>query len=401
MGTFIYQGEEEGCGLASLRMLLCILAKKKNYRYLTLKGHPPYSLEELRKAAGKEGADLVFKRAEVKEDLLFCRRFPLLLLLGKVEDPHMVLIKKAWGGRFLVYDPALGPSWKKKSDILSKWSGLFGEVRSYEPQRCSYHPVNSPIFASLALVSFFAVLSEASLYAGFYLLKEVENSPWPLLFFLLAGFLEVVKRLVGTAGMKRFDRRYLLRIYDPDEKTLRENYEHYYRYKKGLFGGWLDFITAFFFAVALSALVAFNNPFFLVSLAGLAAFLAFQGLFFERRIHEEDGSLSAAEKSLFASHEEKAKKLETIRSLNAKAYDLASFASFYRLYFLVVALGLSFIPLFSQAEFSLNYFLFHFFALLAIGEAVQRVYAFFVEAPLRSHEYDYFLEYFLKNEKRE
>ena len=35
MGIFVYQGDEEGCGLATLKMLLLDLTKKKGYRYLT------------------------------------------------------------------------------------------------------------------------------------------------------------------------------------------------------------------------------------------------------------------------------------------------------------------------------------------------------------------------------
>jgi hypothetical protein len=83
----IYQGDEEGCGLACLRMLLIHESKQSNYRYLTLEGgHPPYSLELLRSAAGKEGLEILWKRAESKSALEGNTKWPVLLLIGNEKD---------------------------------------------------------------------------------------------------------------------------------------------------------------------------------------------------------------------------------------------------------------------------------------------------------------------------
>ena len=62
MGIFVYQGDEEGCGLASLKMLLLDLTKKKGYRYLTSEKEEDLSLEDIRQMAFKEGVDIQWKR---------------------------------------------------------------------------------------------------------------------------------------------------------------------------------------------------------------------------------------------------------------------------------------------------------------------------------------------------
>lgn len=81
MSTIIYQESEHGCGLAVLRMVLCDLQKQSNYQYLTLDGHPPYSLKQLEERASKEGVLLSFMRAENAEAIMDAKEFPMILSL--------------------------------------------------------------------------------------------------------------------------------------------------------------------------------------------------------------------------------------------------------------------------------------------------------------------------------
>ena len=81
MGIFVYQGDEEGCGLATLKMLLLDLTKKKGYRYLTSEKEEDLSLEDIRQMAFKEGVDIQWKRCLKEEDLQSATTFPLLILL--------------------------------------------------------------------------------------------------------------------------------------------------------------------------------------------------------------------------------------------------------------------------------------------------------------------------------
>ena len=395
----IYQGDEEGCGLACLRMLLILVSRQKNYRYLTLEGHPPYSLEELKKAAGKEGLNLVFKRVESKDNLYDNKNWPILLLLGEEADSHCVIALKARSDKILVQDPASGRHWLKKEVLYNQWNGIYGEVVSYYASKCSFQKKKGLYPGSLVLASMCEVLAEAALYFGFYNVQKNTNYLFSVLAFAVFGFLGIFKRSFAVQGMKSFDEAYLERIVDSEPRRLRNNYEHYYRYKSLYFGGWIEFIGAFFFSFALLILISFNSPFFLASALGFFAFVFFEGFYFQHTLQKEKSQLERDEKALFASKETLEDKLANIHSLSEKAYHLGDYVSYSSAIRLVLTLALALIPMLAEQTILLNYYLFHFFALLAVGEGFEKMVAFFLKAPERSQEFDYFLEYFLKEEK--
>jgi uncharacterized membrane protein len=196
--------------------------------------------------------------------------------------------------------------------------------------------------------------------------------------------------------MKAFDKGHLESIYDPDPHRLRSNYEHYYRYKALLFGGWIEFLSALFFSSALLALVGFNSPYFLASAGGFLIYVLFEALYWRKNLQKEKSALENDEKTLFLSKESADEKKRSILSLSQKAYRLGDYVSYSQAVRFVLSLALALIPMLASQAISLNYFLFHFFALLAIGDGFEKVVSFFMKGRERSQEFDYFLEYFLK-----
>jgi hypothetical protein len=395
----IYQGDEEGCGIACLRMLLSLLSKERNYRYLTLDGHPPYSLEALQKGAAKEGLNLLFKRVTSKEELYANTAWPVLLLLGKENDSHCVLALKERGKRILIADPSSGKRWRKIEDVFSDWNGIYGEVLSYSPVKCPYHKKELKMPAVFIFSSIAEIFSEAALYAGFYNVEKNGDYLLSVVAFALFGLFAIGKRYFAVSAMKRFDQENLDKIYDPEPKRLKENYQHYYHLKSLYFGGWIEFVSALFFSSALLLLVGFNSPYFLVSAAGYLAFALFEGFYWQSHLEGEKADLERAEKTLFSGEMKPEEKKESINELSQKAYQLGDFVSYSGAIRLVLSLALALIPVLAEQKISLNYFLFHFFALLAIGEGFEKIVSFFLHSRERSQEFDYFLEYFLKEEK--
>lgn len=396
----IYQGDEEGCGLACLRMLLIHESKQKNYRYLTLEeGHPPYSLESLRSAAGKEGLEILWKRAESKSDLLTNKKWPLLLLLGEEKDSHMVFIEKRWRSSLLVYDPSAGKSWRKADELVQEWNGVFGEVGSYAKEKCAYHEPTGllPFFFAFACLAEF--LADIALYAAFYFLKDDGNALYPVFLFATYGFLEIAKRLLSVKAMRRFDERWLQSIYDPEKTRLRKNYEHYYHYKGLLFSSLLDFVSGLFMAMGLTCLVGFNNVWFFVPVVGIACYLFAEASLYSSSLLSKRKDLEEREKSLFSSDELQAMKIEKIQKINEDAYRLGDYLSYADIIYFILCLTLSMIPSLGEKVWSLNFYLFHLFALLSVGEAFKKVTSFFEKSAERKSEFDYFLEFFAKKAK--
>jgi hypothetical protein len=380
-------------------MLLVLVSHQKNYRYLTLEGHPPYSLEQLKKAAGKEGLTLVWKRVESKENLYTNHSWPLLLLLGEENDSHCVLALRRGRGKILIQDPANGREWVKEETLFDRWNGIYGEVVSYYHTACPFQKKTPYYPWALAIASACEILAEAALYFGFYNVQKNANYLYSVLAFAIFGFFGIFKRSFAVAGMKSFDRVYIGKIYDMDNHRLRSNYEHYFRYKGLYFGGWVEFLGAFFFSGALLLLISFNSPFFLVSGGGFLVFSIFEACYWQRTLQGEKTQLELDEKALFVSNDKEEDKRDKIDALSLKAYHLGDYVSYTQAIRIVLSLALALIPMLAEQKISLNFYLFHFFALLAVGEGFEKMVAFFLKGQERSQEFDYFLEYFLKEEK--
>jgi hypothetical protein len=397
----IYQGDEEGCGLSSLRSLLCLKSHQRGYRYLPLEGHPPYSLERLRQAAAREGLVLSFKRVRGEKELAGNRKWPLLLLLGPETDSHMVLARGRLGRYLLVDDPSEGRHYRRIKDLNKSWNGIYGEVVSYQSQKCPYHKPSLGEQGRRYLALLMGVLSQIALYIGFYFMGEESGFYGTLSALTSAMLLEIAERFFSVRAMKHFDSIWLLRIDDPDPEVLKKNYQHYYAFKKGLNANWLRFFSAFLFFVSLSMLVGWNNPSFFACVAGLAGYLFLEASIFSKAFHRAEKELESRERLLFHNRLPQELRRSEILSLASQAYRLGDYLGYGQAIGFAIVLALSFIPSAAAHDFSLNYYLFHFFALYSIAGALREVYDFFENREKQEGEYDYFLEYFVKKSSGE
>jgi cellulose synthase/poly-beta-1,6-N-acetylglucosamine synthase-like glycosyltransferase len=92
-------------------------------------------------------------------------------------------------------------------------------------------------------------------------------------------------------------------------------------------------------------------------------------------------------------------KIEKIQKINEDAYRLGDYLSYADIIYFILCLTLSMIPSLGEKVWSLNFYLFHLFALLSVGEAFKKVTSFFEKSAERKSEFDYFLEFFAKKAK--
>jgi hypothetical protein len=400
MGTLIYQEDENGCGLASLRMLLCALTGRHGYKYLTLEGHPPYSLEDLRLASSKEGAALVFKKVADPLSLKTNKKWPLLLLLKGGTNGHLVLAIRRFGKKILIHDPAEGKRWIKIPALLERWTGVFGEGSIIEKQRCPYKKSHLIHVSALIIPSVLALVACVCLFVGFYFVNEEGNYLFPIIFFGAYGLAEIAERFLAVRAMKSFDERWLPSIYDSDPERLRKNFERYYSYKRNAFPLWLDFFEGAATAIGLLILVGMNEPSFFAAAGGMALYLAAASATLSMSLAKRKLSLEEAEQALFKDGYQKEAKLRSLKSINAEAYKIGDLCIYEQVIFFAVTLALALFPVLASEEISLNYYLLHFFALLAVGEGLKKVLGFFEGKPQREIDEAYFREYLAKNRLR-
>jgi hypothetical protein len=390
------RSEEGGCGLACLAMLLSDYAHKRAYRYLTLEGHPPYSLETLKKAAQKEGMDLVFYRVNHPRDLLAHRQWPILALYEKGGASHLVIVDAVAHGWVRGRDPVQGFFRLKDQDFFALWGGVYGHVSSYRKQVCPYQKpkIVSPV-QPLAL-ALFEFLAESALWLGFYFVGQEGSFLWTILLFALFALLEIVRRRLAVYFMKKFDRRWLLSIYDPDKRRFEENYRHYQAERRYLFASPIELVSELLLETALILLLSLNCPAFLYAVGGVLISALGLSFLFARTLRRSGKALAEQEKALFAQETSLESQFASLKGLSEESYRLGSIAEYGHYILILVDLALATIPVLLSGEITLNFYLFHFFALLVLSESFLKLGNWGFGNGEKEPEDRYFYEYFAK-----
>jgi predicted double-glycine peptidase len=398
----VRQAGKEGCGLAALRTLLVNLSHDRNYRYLTLNGHPPYSLANLREAAKKEGLKLDFRRAVATSAIRTADRFPFLAVMKTPSgSDHMILVTSLSKKGVRVLDPTDGRKVITFAEFERTWTLIFGEVISYEKRKAPCHrPDITPLWPMAIEISI-EILADVALLFGFYFMNGNGSFLYPVACFSAFGLGSVLRRYLATLFLKKFDKRWLLATYDADPNRFRLNYEHYHSYKRCLFASPFDCFSALFLLLAMSFLVGSNNPSFFVAFGAIGVYEGVAALLFSRHLRKRREALAEAEESLFSGCLPENETFLRLASLNKETYDIADRIGYFRIVFYAVCLALTFLCFLGQSLITLNFYLFHFFAILTSGDAFERAFGYLLSEPFREEEKEYFNEYFAKNNASE
>ena len=393
----VRQAGQEGCGLAALRTLLVNLSHNQNYRYLTLEGHPPYSLAQLRDTAQKEGLKLEFRRAVETSAIRKADKFPLLAVLKtSTGADHMVIVSGLKNGKLIVLDSSEGKKLIPYEDFEAVWTCIYGEVVSYEPKVCSFHKPSIVPTWPLAIQIIIELISDGALLCGFYFMDGSGSFIYPVTFFMIFALSAVLRRVLGTYFLKKFDLKWLGSIYDKNPSHFRTNYEHYHQFKGFLFVSPFDCCSALFLLLALAFLIGVNNPSFFIALGAIGVYEGLASLLFSRRLRKRRKVLAETEESLFSGRLDEKETFLRLDSLNKETYDIADGIGNFRVVFYALCLALTFLCFIGQNSVSLNFYLFHFFGLITAGDSFERCFSYLLSMPLREEETEYFREYFAK-----
>lgn len=393
MRDFIFQGDEHSCGYACIRMFIMLKKKDSSFRNLRIGDRPPYTLYTLQEIAKTSGVDLSFRKAENLESLRSNVVFPILLILKEGEQNHMVLLKASKRGKFLIYDPARGKDWIKQETIISKWTGIFGDGEVIDDKPNESMKLDKPnvwYYISSALCLTFGI---ASLGLGFYFLNQDGNFLVPVIAFASYALLEVLRKRLAVYFMKDFDKRCLPYLEMSAKKHIEDDFKQYQLYKKDVFSDFVIMSASISLVVALGTLIGVNSPSFFISMAGLICYRIIVTVFLTRNTRKESRSLELEETTGI---KDKDKSFENIKSIQDKAYSISNKLDFERVIEIVAILFLSLIPFVVSENFTLNYYLLHFFALHALNSSIHEVVEYHLRIPDRQKNKDYFLNFIKK-----
>lgn len=398
MKNFVYQGDEDSCGLAVLKMLLLELTKKKGYRYLAVEKDNPLSLEDIRKAAFQEGVDISWKRCQKKEDLNAYGTLPLLIVQENEGKSHLVLLKKANKKKFLVYDPAIGPKWIKKEKVVESFSCVYGEAMLFSVENCPYNKPKIIKKRSLMFTGLITLLGVAFLYLGLSFMGDEKTYPFVILFLAIYGLCNIGSRMVNDYYSKKFDKKWLKYVPSTTKKQLLKNYERYYAFKAEVFPVLINLLESVSVIVGLNFLYGLNDLYFFVSAFGLGLYLLIESHVYRSGLSKQKEALVIDESNLLECRDSKQAQLKKMKAIGSKANEIGASMTYMRIVYFAVAACFAFIPPFMSDNLSLNYYLFHLFGLLAIGQGMRSLLNFFETKCQREKAYSYFIETFVKKE---
>jgi hypothetical protein len=148
----------------------------------------------------------------------------------------------------------------------------------------------------------------------------------------------------------------------------------------------------------LSFLFGLNDPYFYVSAIGLAVYLALESQIFRKKAVKKKEELVIAEERLLKGRDSIHDQLKKMTDINNEAIQIGEGATYIQIIYMAVAIGLAFIPALMSDNLTINYFLFHFFGLLGLGQGIRSLLNFFENRCDRQRAYVYFCENFVKKE---
>lgn len=397
MARISYQFDEHSCALAALRTLSVILTKKRGWKNLTFDTHPPYSLETLEKEMSEYGFDLRFYQSEKQSfDYPSKDKKPFLALLSEKDKTHMVVVKKITEEKVIYLDPSSGKEVAKKEHFIALWTGLWGEMT----ERAETPPPKAdrivPIWEEI-IVDGLLFVTEICLGLG---LAFLDKTPlWLTLCCMgLALLFEEGRRLFILMAIRSFDKKYLNDVYDDEPKRMRTNYERFCGLKKNLFADASAVVSQVMTSLLIAAIVGMNSPSFFLSLGVVLALLCGEKLIFNRYFSSKRIRMQKEEKILFESYEESEKR-QLLFSLSKDADRYGKMMLLERS-ILTITVGIfSLLPSIMANDSSLNYYLFHLFALLFIQKGGSDVFDYAFGKREREINALYFKEYISKKRR--
>lgn len=364
----ICQRDENSCGLAVLRTLLMRLSGDTNYRFLVLKGKPPYSLATIIEGAKKEGCLLNAYEVDCSE-VYQAKEFPFIALVGKRKE-HCVLVLRSFFGFFLLFDPASGQRLVSKKQFEEMFSGVYLKVESYEKQK--FAGIAPRLEKSLfpLVSSILEIAGDAFLLFALRGISSSENIVISIFLLVSYGLICILKRMSQVSSLKKFDSTYLSYLDDGSE-CLKDRYSLYYSYKTTHFATPLSCLSSLLSSIAFLWIFGFNQPSFLLSSSLVLLLSLVDNLFLTPFLERRKMLLASKERSIY-SEGGREERNQNILETSKMSYSLGDFIIYRRITHVVACALLALLCSFLDGRVLFNVFILNFFALMAFREGISK-----------------------------
>ncbi len=378
MKYYIKQLGDNDCGITSLKMLLAMTYKNKDFLY-----YPhgdikrKVTLGELIKIAENEGVTLLAYRYQDKNDLFNNKKKTPMLILFKGKDGqlHMVVLKKILKKSVKIYDPATGIYKLSHQNLFKLWNGEVLEVleargSDFKPQKVKVYPKR---FMVLSII--LQIISFLALFTALLFIDPDYSFLIPVLLFTAFVVFEFLYQKVVIYCLKNFDKN----VVNSDRITeLKNNFSDYYEnlinYKYSLITTPVKFIGSAMILVFGLFILGINDVYNIL-LVGMTFLILVAFKLYEQRVRlSKKARLELIEKTLF---KQKDTPIDTfkrmLRELNNESYNFIGFHNFKKYFLMFITIAIVLIYLGFTGFINTNYMLFHFFMYLYLQDNFSKI----------------------------
>lgn len=361
MSYFCYQGNDNDCGFASLKMLMAYYAHNKSYLYISKPNKKErYTFKDLIEIASKYSFQLN-AYSIINKDIRSLEA-PFLALLN---NNHLVMVKSVKKGIVVVYDPGVGVIKKDLVEFVESWSGkcLEREPNSLPMKLSIKPPVIMPKINNLIQLGFVLVIA-ATLLTGFYFIKEDSN------FIIVIGFLmffvicELVENWYLIKNIKYFDNKYIPKFFDNEKYRTKESYKDYIEFKQNYFKSKKTILASLLIVITISVLLSINDPKNILAITVILLAKTIDKLIFKPNQNKKEAEIDEIEQIAFNNKDET---INNLLKANKLAGQYGLFVSARKVIFTFLIAVLSILMMCFNHIVSTNYIVFYFGAYYVIS----------------------------------
>lgn len=294
MRYFIYQGNDNDCGFASMKMLLALVNKNPGFLYLDKPTkRERYTFSDLIAIAKDYGLFLKAYEYEPKSPLDI--KTPFLAL---IDGNHLVLVKEMRKKKVIVYDPAEGTVALKHVEFSKRWNKMTLEIDHFEKQNfVKKKPELLPLKKRIVSL-LFSFLSIASLLVGFFFIKNDVYIFIPVIMLALFAIFELVEKWYLIKEIYFFDNLYMPKYFAKNNDDAISKYKEYTNRKKDFFQFDRKAYSSFGIIAVFIFVLVFNNLWNAIAVIFLLLLALSEKQFFKSKDNEKELNLTKLENTL-------------------------------------------------------------------------------------------------------
>lgn len=258
---FISQLGKQDCAYACLKMMLANYHKDRNYLYLSCSLDKSYNFQDLIVEASKHNMTLVGVKVEDSNELLKCKKFPVIVTLQKRKGvKHSVLVLKANSKYVYVYDPEVGKRKLLTEIFMSEWTKKALVVSEFTPTKCQKKYPDFIDKKDKIILPVLQVLSGVSLLVGTYFISSNYSVYIPITLLCAFIIIEILYRWNLVNAMRHMDDLIANYQYNVPKGEYVELYKSIEKYRQISLSLLPNFIYSVMISIFVTIVLIINGP---------------------------------------------------------------------------------------------------------------------------------------------